>query len=171
MNVKVRLMDDQPLEQRDLRLILMRDDRPINEYPLHEVADSGGLLQSRLTLPDTPGRYQLQVVGQTIKRLLKTENRVEDAVFADFAIDGSLSNSEANDIVASTAVVGPLAQRTGGFVLVPETASQVLEKLGPKSTYRRDVTITPIWNLWPIVTLFFTLLIGEWMMRRWRGLI
>ena len=171
MNVKVRLVDDQPVEERDLRLILLRDDQPINEYPLHEVADSGGLLQSRLTLPDTPGRYQLQVVGQTIKRLLKTENRVEDAVFADFAIDGSLSNSEANDIVASTAVVGPLAQRTGGFVLVPETASQVLEKLGPKSTYRRDVTITPIWNLWPIVTLFFTLLIGEWMMRRWRGLI
>ncbi|MBL8892812.1 MAG: VWA domain-containing protein [Planctomycetaceae bacterium] len=173
MTVKVRLVDDQPQSERepDVRLVLLRDNLPINDFSLQEVADSGGLLQRQLTLPEIPGRYRIQVVGRTIERLLKAENRAEETVFAEFSIDGSPPDSEANDIVATTAIVGPVAQRTGGLVLTPETAQQVLEKLGPKSTYRRDVTITPVWNSWPVVVVFFTLLIGEWVLRRWRGLI
>ncbi|MBX3416136.1 MAG: VWA domain-containing protein [Pirellulaceae bacterium] len=173
MTVKVRLVDDQlnPIQNKATIATLFRDDQPISETLLEELVDSGGLLQTQLTLPEIPGRYRIEIGGPEVERLLTSENRPEKMVFAEFGVDGSLADSEANDIVASAAVAIPLAEQTGGLVLVPETASQLLERLGPRSRYHREQWSAPVWNTWPVVALFLLLIGSEWIARRWVGLI
>lgn len=173
LNVKVRLVDDQVenANKTDASLSLYRDDVLVEEFELQEVVDTGGLLHAQITAPDQPGRYRVQVNGATVDKLLKIENLENQNVFAEFTVAASAIQGESQDIVASLAAVTPLANMTRGRVVGPENAQQILEHLGPKSIYRRDRWTVPLWNSWPLVSLFFFLLGGEWMTRRWCGLI
>ena len=179
MTVKVRLVDGQIDGMGDgvnagdaqTRLLLYREDELVQEVSLQAVADSGGLLQAQITLPDQSGRYRVQVAGPIVDQLLAIENLQNRSVSAEFTVESLSAEGELQDIVASAAAVTPLANMTAGRVLVPETANQLLEHLGPKSLYRRDRWDVPLWNSWPVVSLFFLLLGGEWIARRWCGLI
>ena len=173
MNVKVRLVDDQLASDGETgaRVLLYREDELVQDVALQEVADSGGLLQAKVILPDQSGRYRLQVDGPIVDQLLAIESQQSQSVFAEFTVASAIGEGELQDVVASTAVVSPLAKMTGGQVLVPETADELLDHLGPKSLYRLDRWTVPLWNSWPVVTLFFLLLGGEWIARRWCGLI
>jgi hypothetical protein len=133
--------------------------------------DSGGLLQARFKLPEVAGRYRVQIVGPTIERLLASENKAGQKVCAEFLVDNHTSDDEATDLVATTAVLGPISKLTNGLLLDPESAPQILDKLDSDILERSEQHTEPFWNTWPIVGLFFVLLLGEWVARKKRGFI
>ena len=173
VSVKVRLVTDseEPALNEQTHLMLFRDGTAIHQAVMQEVPDSGGLLQANLPFPDLPGRYRIQVGGTIVEELLVSEGRAGQSVFAEFSVDGTIATNETLDIVARSDFVIPLAEQTGGSVLVPETANEVLERLGPKSNYERREWSIPLWNTWPVVVLFMLLISGEWIARRCCGLI
>lgn len=174
ITVKVRLVDDNAdldPSTESVRGLLIRDEELISDLPLEMAEDSGGLLQTRFKLPEVAGRYRVQIVGPTIERLLASENKAGQKVCAEFLVDNHTSDDEATDLVATTAVLGPIAKLTDGLLLDPESAPQLLDKLDSDILERSEQHTEPFWNTWPIVGLFFVLLLGEWVARKKRGFI
>jgi hypothetical protein len=128
-------------------------------------------MRAHFTMPDVPGRYRVQVVGTRVERLLAVENKAGQNVFAEFHVESNSPDVETNDHVASTAVLGPLTKQTGGRLLDPVTAMEVLGTFEKRTLEKLDQLTEPVWNSWPIVLVFLTLVLTEWIVRKKHGFI
>lgn len=174
MVVKVRLVEDQSTEYftaDSVRCVLSRDGETISNAPLELNQNSGGLLQARFTLPKTPGRYRIEVVGPKVDRLLDLENKMGQSVFTEFHIEDNPSDDESNDLVASTAVLAPITNLTGGQLLDANSYQLLMEAILKKTNQNLNQTAIPVWDIWPIGCLLLILVCCEWIIRKRYGLI
>lgn len=98
-----------------------------------------------------------QPIGDAISRFLVDERDLE------------LDNPAADH-----ALLAELAALTGGSVVTPEQHGAFLERLQKEGLVRREeteVTRRPLWDNWPFLIVFVTLLATEWTIRKLRGLV
>ncbi|MBL8815506.1 MAG: VWA domain-containing protein [Planctomyces sp.] len=173
VRVKARLVVDTIGEAEAVSVAanLYSGETLVHSVPMSVLPDSGGLLNAELKLPEVAGKYRVELAGDTVRRVLDLENRSDARVFAEFYAEGPDPSGESADVVASSMAATLLAERTGGIVTSPETATKVLEHLGPPSSYRRDRFTVPLWNRWPVIAAFLLLSGGEWTLRKLTGLI
>lgn len=98
-----------------------------------------------------------QPIGDAISRFLVDERDLE------------LDNPAADH-----ALLAELAALTGGNVVTPEQHGAFLERLLKEGLVRREeteVTRRPLWDNWPFLIVFVTLLATEWTIRKLRGLV
>lgn len=173
VNVRARLLDKNrsAVVSEDTQVFVYLDDELIQKTPLKMQPDSGGMLMGKIDGLDREGAYRIELVGPTVDRLLQREGRSDEPVSIDFALEGSSSRSEMSDRVADTTVPAQLAAWTGGIVVNPAETDRVLDRLGPKSTFRRNQWTVPLWNRWPLILAFLLLVGVEWVFRKSTGLI
>jgi len=174
MAVKVRLVEDdstEDLNEDSVRCVLSRDGETISNAPLELNQNSGGLLQARFTLPKRPGRYRIEVVGARVDKLLELEKKTGQSVFTEFYIEDNPADDEANDLVASTAVLAPITNLTGGQLLDANSYQLLLETILKKNNQNLNQTAKPVWDIWPIGCLLLFLVFCEWIIRKRYGLI
>lgn len=174
MTVKVRLVEEDSTENPNadaVRCLLIRDGETINDFPFEQRENSGGLLQARLTLPKTPGRYRIQVTGSRIDRLLATENKTDHAVFAEFYVESNPFDDESNDLMANTTALAPLANLTGGQLLDAQSTHLLSATFHKRTNQSLNQITKPVWDNWPIGSLFLILILGEWILRKRYGFI
>lgn len=81
---------------------------------------------------------------------------------------------ELDNPAADHALLAELAALTGGSVVPPEQHGAFLERLLKEGLVRREeteVTRRPLWDNWPFLIVFVTLLASEWTIRKLRGLV
>lgn len=81
---------------------------------------------------------------------------------------------ELDNSAADHALLAELASLTGGRVVAPEQHGAFLERLQKEGLVRREeteVTRRPLWDNWPFLIVFVTLLATEWTIRKLRGLV
>ena len=81
---------------------------------------------------------------------------------------------ELDNPAADHALLAELAALTGGSVVTPEQHGAFLERLQKEGLVRREeteVTRKPLWDNWPFLLVFVTLLATEWTIRKLRGLV
>lgn len=174
ITVKVRLVDDELPRNRsmdELRCSLVRDGETISDCALELVENSGGLFQARFTLPEQPGRYRVQIAGSTIDRLLAMERKGNQAVYADLYVEKDNTDDESRDLVADTSTLAPLVSLTGGLLCDENSADRVSSALSLKRSNISDELTEPVWDSWPIVSLFLSLILFEWIVRKRTGMI
>ncbi len=81
---------------------------------------------------------------------------------------------ELDNPAADHALLAEIASLTGGSVITPEQHGAFLERLLKEGLVRREeteVTRKPLWDNWPFLLVFVTLLATEWTIRKLRGLV
>ena len=63
-----------------------------------------------------------------------------------------------------------IAEQTGGQVIDIESLEQFVAGLDYREVPVMETVSTPWWHRWTVFSLAIGLLIGEWGLRRWRGL-
>jgi hypothetical protein len=64
------------------------------------------------------------------------------------------------------------AQQTGGRFYTFETADRLPQDLpSGQRVVIETLPPRPLWNTWPVLALFLVLLVGEWILRKRRGMV
>lgn len=71
---------------------------------------------------------------------------------------------------ANTALLERLAERTGGEVVSGEQLDRFVSSLPQRKIPIMETWTYPLWHQWPVFLLAIASLVGEWGLRRWKGL-
>lgn len=172
VTVRARLLDKDrnSVDSEDTRVSIYLGDELVQQSTLTSEADAGGMLTAKISGLNQVGKYRIELHGPTVERLLDSEGRGDELVSIDVALEGADAVTEKSDLVASATVPLQLADWTGGIVASPSEAGDILERLGPKSTFRREQWTVPLWNLWPVIIAFLLIAGVEWGLRKSTGL-
>jgi hypothetical protein len=129
------------------------------------------MLSAKFKDLDRPGKYRIELVGADVDRLLQIEGQGTQRAFTEISVEGADPIAEMSDIAADSSIPMELAGWTGGKVTNPDSANELLSHLGPRSTFTRERWTVPLWNVWPVFTLFLLIVSAEWVLRRSTGLI
>jgi len=166
--VQARLLDAQrnPVTDQPVKAVLLKDNVPVRTIDLVPQADRPGLLQAEIRDLSDPGKYRVELQGDIVTHLLTQDAQQGENVGLEIGIESVTPNDELLDLVADPAIATQLADATGGIVVTPEDSSAVLKHLGPTSTFHRKRWTVPLWNLWPVISIFLGGLSVEWILRR-----
>jgi uncharacterized membrane protein len=107
----------------------------------------------------------------TVRAHLKNGQPIGEAT-SRFLVDER--DLELDNPAADHALLAELASLTGGSVVAPEQHGAFLERLLKEGLVRREeseVTRRPLWDNWPFLIVFVSLLATEWTIRKLRGLV
>ena len=173
VSVRARLLDKNRnvVESKDTGVSIYLGDELVQQSLLAWQPESGGMLTAKFDGLNRGGKYRIELTGPTVDRLLRTEDRTDETVSVDIALEAAAATTETFDLVADATVPTRLADWTGGIVTSPSEAASILERLGPKSTFHREQWTVPVWNLWPVIIAFLLIAGVEWVLRKSTGLI
>ncbi len=141
-------------------------DRLVLRRSLQYVEGSGGRYEADLgTLPS--GAYQLVLDAPPAEAVLAKDN--VDMLVAEFSVD-PVSGVELAELTPNLGLLGRLATLTGGTVVGPQQAGQVLATLGRGTIVEIERHEFVIWDSWPILVLMVLVATAEWVLRKKVGL-
>ena len=164
LQVRARDAKFQPLENGTVALTVTRAG----------VADAPPLMLTAEASAGEPGLYETTYIprengGYRVEAAVRNDaGTLAGTASAGWTSD--LAAAEFRDLKPNRALMEQLARQTGGEVLAPEDLAAFARRL---PTERAPVTETwthPLWHT-PWMMLFaFACLVGEWGLRRWKGL-
>ena len=166
--VQARLLDEQrnPVTDQSVKAVVLEDDIPVRTIDLVPQDDRPGLLQAEIRDLDEPGKYRVELQGVIVNDLLTRDVQADESVGVEIAIESAALDDERLDLVADPAIATQLAEVTGGIVVASEDLDDVMQHLGPTSTFHRKRWTVPLWNLWPVISTFLGGLTVQWILRR-----
>lgn len=110
-----------------------------------------------------PGLWQieLQVTGGTL--------RLEQAIRTELLIRKAES-TELADVSCNRALLRQLAGVTGGKMIEPWEADEVVSLLQPDARAAEEVQERTLWDRWWVLVVLFSLMMSEWVIRKLNGL-
>ncbi len=114
---------------------------------------------------DAAGDYQVSVSARHGGQELGAPRAVKFLVFED--------DSELAAPAADLDLLRDMATLTGGRYLAPEQLSSFFDDLRKQDLHLEleHLTYLRLWDNWPFLALFVTLLSAEWALRKWQGLV
>lgn len=173
ITIKARLLDKNRnhVNSDDTKAKIYLGDELVEEIPFANDTDASGLMLAKSNGFKKPGKYRVEISGPTVNRLLELEQANEPIVFSEFAVAAPEPSSEMSDVVADPALANELASVSGGMVVDPSNVEKLFDGLGPKSSFHRDRWTVPLWNMWPVMVVFLSMVSLEWIWRKAVGLI
>jgi hypothetical protein len=165
--VRLEDLDGQPVLATTPSAIVTRDGQVAATVDLAEDENIPGRYLGRFdSLP--AGELRVEIAGAEVDRLLRAE-QVAGPITTELTVDADASR-EMIDIGSDAALLGQIAEVTGGQVIPPTALSEVfqLASLAPEVTEqtRRE----PLWNRWIYFWIVMVCLSTEWTLRKFRGL-
>ena len=161
-------LDGQPVSRKDITLTASIDDRTVGRIEMKPDKTVPGEYHAVLVgLPS--GALTLTPEGSAVDRLLRREN-YQDPVGAEIAIDPH-DSIELRNPLCDTSLLGALADATGGVVLSPVAAREFLNHLDLEPKFEQRSEREQLWSGWWLLLTICTLLLVEWICRKFIGLV
>ena len=128
---------------------------------------AGNEFTAQFTQTEHAGDYWVSVTAKS-----KNGLPISDPVTSRFLVDER--DLELDNPAADHALLAELASLTGGHVVTPEQHAAFLERLLKEGLVRREeteITRATLWDNWPFLLVFVTLIAIEWTLRKLRGLV
>jgi uncharacterized membrane protein len=165
VQVRARDLKFQPLDNAAVTLKISRAGAPASQAPLTLTADPSA---------SEPGLYEATYIPRE-----SGGYRVEAAVAGDAgqAIGSSatgwtsdLAAAEFRDLKPNRALMEQIARETGGRVLSPSDLDSFARELPSRHAPVTDIVTRPLWHTPAMLLFALACLLGEWGLRRWKGL-
>jgi hypothetical protein len=161
VRLQLRFLDERlaPAADDGVKAMLERRDHPRQEVTLHRSGTFRGLFEATLTgLAD--GNYHAWITAPAAAGETAT----------DFQVLPPPGESNRQELDA--AELRRAAAATRGHYYSFASAGRLPDDLGPgKRVTVGNLPPVPLWNWWPVLGLFLTLLVSEWLLRKRVGLI
>jgi uncharacterized membrane protein len=161
VKLRIRFADERlaPAEDDGVTVVVEQAGRQTQKVAIRRTSGRGSF-EGTLSRP-MPGSYHAWMAIP----------RVEGAApAADFTVNPPAG--EFAQIRMDAAALREAAAATGGKYYTVETASQLLADLPPgRQVPIETLPPIPLWNRWPVLLVFLSLLIAEWVMRKRRGMV
>jgi hypothetical protein len=169
ITVKAKLLDKlmQGVANAEVIAQVYRDDTLYFEKRLQPVEDSNGMYEAVIGQAAEAGTYKVKLVGQDVRKLLEEEKLAD--IEAEFAVTAPLTG-EMVDLQADSAVPKRMAMLSGGVVVAPNEADELLAKFGQGSESYRERHDKTLWDSWPLLAILLAAMSAEWIMRKKEGL-
>lgn len=173
ISVQARLLneDRSPVVDAPVQANVVFGDEVVQTISLTPNLQRPGLLDGEIHDLKQAGKYRIELSGDVVDKLLAREALGTGSVGLDIGVEDSTENLERLDIVADATVPRQIADWTGGIVVEPDDVESVLTNFGPKSTFVRNRWTVPLWNRWPVISLFLGGISLEWLLRKRIGRI
>jgi len=111
------------------------------------------------------GDYEVSVIARRGGDVLGPPRQAKFLAFED--------ESELTSPAADVFLLTQMAELTGGRYIQPERLAAFLEELRHQDLHLEVERLTyyRLWDNWPFLLLFVTLLTMEWGLRKWKGLV
>lgn len=161
VRVTARLRDAEmnPLSDPSLRAEILRDGKQVATLPLAPVAGSNGLHEGKAPPFSEPGIYQIRLAGKG-----------DDAPATRFRVVGSRGPVELADTTMDLPLLENAASASGGKVVKPDGAADLLPLFLSQESSRMEVRETPLWDNAVVFGSLALILAAEWWLRRSSGL-
>jgi len=162
VRVQVRFSDDRlaPLDDNGVTVELEQIGRPTQKVQLHGAESGRGNFQA--VLSDLPaGGYHAKIVSPPLPGRVSA---------ADFTV--APPQTELARLQLDVAEMRQAAEVTKGHYYTYKDAPRLVDDLPDgRQVPAESLPPVPLWNRWPVLALFLGLLIGEWMLRKRKGLV
>jgi hypothetical protein len=159
---RVRFSDERqaPVAHDGVMVMVQRKGRKNHRLQLHRSSSSRGVFEGVLQGP-AEGGYHAWVVTPSL------EGRAPAADFLVVAPPGEFERTQ-----TAADELKKVSQETKGRHYTIATADRLLKDL-PRGRQVPVERLPPVvlWNKWPVLLLFLTLLVTEWMVRKRKGLL
>jgi len=162
VKLRVRFSDDRqaPAEDGGVSVVVEQEGGQNQRVQLHRASAGRGLFEGALSDLDE-GKYHAWIAAPTMEGA---------APAADFLVAASPGEYMRMEMDATS--LQRASSETRGKYFTLATVND-LERSLPEGRQVPIETLQPLvlWNKWPLLLLFLTLLVGEWMLRKRRGLV
>jgi hypothetical protein len=166
VRAKIVQVDLAPLISQNVGVTVYAGDKLLVRRHLDYQAGSPGIYEARLdSLPS--GTYRIELDAPEAEPILAAD-RVRKVV-TEFSVDPQ-SCAEELELSADRGLLQRVASLSGGVMLDPHQAGEIMQFLGPPSLTHRQQKELRLWDSWPLLAIFVTLLSAEWMLRKRVGL-
>jgi hypothetical protein len=155
--------DFSPVTDADAMAAVYAGETLVTRKRLDYVPHSLGIYSADLgELPG--GTYRLELEGKQVDDLLAAEGGA-DSVSTDFFVESAVP-AEQVELTADRGLLEQLASLTGGIVVDPPRAADVLDALGSPIVTHRERSQWSLWDTWPLIVLAVLLAGTEWFLRK-----
>ena len=149
-----------PAEDDGVTVVVEQPGQQTQRLQLHRTAMGRGTFEGLFNRP-LPGSYHAWIAAPGV------EGR---APAVDFVV--SPPPGEFAHVRMDEAAMREAAKLTGGRYYDFQSAGKLLRDLPPgRQVPVETLPPKPLWNKWPLVLLFLSLLIGEWLLRKRGGMV
>jgi hypothetical protein len=162
VQLRARFADERlaPAEDNGVTVMVEQPGQQTQRLQLHRASMGRGTFEGMLNRP-LPGSYHAWIVAPGV------EGR---APAVDFIV--SPPPGEFAHVRMDESALRDAAKLTGGRYYDFQTAGKLLRDLPPgRQVPVETLPPKPLWNKWPLVLLFITLLISEWLLRKRGGMV
>ena len=168
VRVRARIVraDLSPVLSQDVAVKLYRGEKLVMSRRMEYQPSSAGMYEAALGIL-AGGKYRVELEAPDAEPILAMDK--VSAVRAEFAVD-DVGPAEEMELSADTAMLGRLASLSGGVVVQPDQAQEVVDALGQRShtlSRRRELRL---WDSWPLLALIIAAVSAEWIIRKRTGL-
>lgn len=170
IHVTTRLRDENlaPVEKAQLQAEVLRDGVVLRTVPLRELADANGLYEATLPALEESGRYEIRLQGEKVAQALRAEGAT--SLQTSIRVVGSRGPVELSDTTLNLPLLETIASLSGGKVVRPEQAADLLPMLMRDSSEKEEVREISLWDHGILLLALVIVLSVEWVIRRGAGL-
>ena len=166
--VFVAEVNGEPVRGAALRGLAKRDDTAVATIELAEDKNLPGTYGGSFK-DFEPGIVRIEVEGGQVERVLASEGvagPVDTTVVVEPALADELRHTQCN-----LPLLVQISASTGGQIVPPTALSEVLQNTDLSPHVEQSVARMPLWNHWAGLWVFIGCLAGEWVIRKWAGLM
>ena len=164
--VKARLMDEQfrPVVNGTVQAVLSKEGKTVASGPLTYRRDSQGIYEGRFEGLTEPGKYNVELSGPEVQRLLAAEGK--GAAAQTITISPAGNTMELGDLTVDRDMASRLASLSGGVVTGLADMDKAVPLFGPGTKEVEEQRETSLWDNWIILAVAVAALTAEWILRR-----
>lgn len=162
VRLRVRFADERqaPAEDDGVTVVVEQPGRKTQRIPLRRAAGARGVFEGVVERPAV-GSYHAWIAAPAL------EGRSPAADFTVIPPPGEFAR-----VQMDAGAMRQAAKTTGGRFYTFETAHRLVGDLPPgRQVPIESLPPLPLWNRWPVLALFLSLLAAEWVLRKLRGMV
>jgi len=171
IKVTARILDRdrQPYTGSGVFVALYQDGRRLQRRPLSYREDSNGVFEGQLSPLAVEGNYRLVLEGEPAERAAMLSGL--DTVETELRVATVRDSLEVSELTADHDFLAATASLSGGILAPLSDPHAVLPAFGAPRETLQERHDYQLWDTFPLLLLFLSLLTLEWIFRRGTGLV
>ena len=153
-----------PVVNGTVQAVLSNEGKTVASGPLTYRRDSQGIYEGRFEGLTEPGKYNVELSGPEVQRLLAAEGK--GAAAQTITISPAGNTMELGDLTVDRDMASRLASLSGGVVTGLADMDKAVPLFGPGTKEVEEQRETSLWDNWIILAVAVAALTAEWILRR-----
>jgi len=170
VRVVARMLTDErrPMADATVYANVVRGGNRMLRKPLFQRDGSPGLYETVLPALPVPGRYTIELDGNSVRETLAEEGT--NAVRTEVLVVTTRDPLELSELTADRDLLDKVATLSGGSVVDELEPAGLLELFGPGNRAVEEIRNVSLWDSLPMLLLLVLTVTAEWLLRRKAGL-